>query len=121
MSEGFPAKPTRPVFIVGIARRILVGVADSDLVVRAEIVVDLRVDLLATVAGQSGNSWAHGKDVFAAAVLVAGPSEASGIQTVTQFIVVGHRHLVQKLRYKSGWIDAGPILIPRPIRRRRRP
>ena len=75
MSERLSAKPSGPAFEVGIARRALVRVGDSDLVLRVEIVVELRVDLFAAVATDGGNGWSDGKDIFAAAPFVARPSK----------------------------------------------
>src|SRR6187399_1037456 len=112
MSERLSAKPTGPVFIIGVARRILIRVADGELVTRVEIVINLKVDLLAAVAIQSGNGWADGKNVFAAAALVSGPSKRSRIQSVAKLVVVGHWHLVHELRHESRRIDACPVLIP---------
>src|SRR4051812_25861945 len=106
MPEGLPAKPTGPVFVIGIARRTLVRVADRDLVIRVEIVIALAVDLFAAIARQSGNRGADGEDIFAAAILVAGPSKRCRIQSVAEFVIVGQWHLAQELRDKSGRVDA---------------
>src|SRR5215510_5437530 len=123
MSERLPAKSIGPVFIIGIARRILVGIADGESVLLVEVVVNLRVDLLSAVAGQSGSGRADGKNVFTAAVLPASPSKTGRVQSIAYLIVVGHRHLTHELRHKSRRINAGSILIPRTIyaQRTRRP
>ena len=118
MSERFSAKTSGPVFEVGIARGVLVRVGHRDLILRVEIVVKLRVDLLAAVATHSGNGRSDGKDVFPAAIFAARPSITSRIQSVTHFVVIGLWHLAQKLRPKSAGIHACPILVPRAVCRR---
>src|SRR5688572_28408602 len=119
MSKRFSAKPPGPVFIVGIARGILVRVGHRDLIAIVEIVVNLRVDLLAAVAADGRNGWSNGKDVFAAAVFVARPAITGGIQSVTHFVVIWQWHLVQKTRHESCGIHTCPILIPGAVCRRR--
>ena len=101
MPERFSAKTSRPVFEVGIARRVLVRIGHRDLILRIEIVVELRVDLLAPVAADSRSLRSNGEDVFAAAVFLARPFETSRVQAISHFIVIRHRHLAQELRDES--------------------